>query len=148
VNQRIAAVPIEPGAALATPDRETDGCGALDSNPGSPSLPRCDLRQCGAQDGAAARGLDRDRRRLRRTGGGLPGAGRSSCAGSQAGSRDPLRRDTLGDDARDAARARAGTGRRDRWHARRQDHRSEGTCDPGRWRVSGRCRATGGPDRV
>ena len=59
-----------------------------------------------------------------------------------------LHRDALGDDARDAARPRAGAGRRDRRHPRRQGHRAEGARDPGLRRLPGRRRADADADRA
>ena len=130
VNQRLAAVPMEPGAALAAPDPETGGFILWTPSQGPH-----------AYQGAIC-AVDRASRRSKlrvistATGGGF--GARIACYPEQIvvvalarelGQRRALHRDALGDDARDAARPRAGAGRRDRRHPRRQDHRPEGARD-------------------
>ena len=129
INQRIAAVPMEPGAALAEPDPETGGFILYTPSQGPHAYQGAISTADGDRGGEAARRLDRDRRRLRRAHRVLPGADRRRRARPRARQGRALHRDALGDDARDAARPRAGAGRRDRRHARRQDHRPEGPRD-------------------
>ena len=129
VNQRLAAVPMEPSAALAKPDPETGGFILYTPSQGPHAYQGTICASTGIEKEQAAGRLDRDRRRLRRAHRVLPGADRRRRARARARQGRALHRDALGDDARDAARPRAGAGRRDRRHARRQDHRPEGARD-------------------
>ena len=140
INQRLAAVPMEPGAALAAPDPDTGGFILWTPSQGPHIQPGRRVRLDGNRAGAAAGHLDGDRRRLRRADRDLPRADRDRRAGARARPARALHRDALGDDARDAARPRAGAGRRDRRHPRRQGHRAEGARDPGLRRLPGRRR--------
>ena len=106
-----------------------------------------DLQLDRHREGPAAGHLDRDRRRLRRAHRVLPGADRGRRARARARQGRALHRDALGDDARDAARPRAGAGRRDRRHARRQGHRPEGARDRRLRRLSRRRGADADADR-
>ena len=139
VNQRLAAVPMEPSAALAAPDPETRRLHPLHAEPGPARLPGRDLRRRPASRRSKLRVVSTA------TGGGfgariavLPGADRRRRARARARQGRALHRDALGDDARDAARPRAGAGRRDRRHPRRQGHRPEGARDRRLRRLSGR----------
>ena len=138
INQRLAAVPMEPGAALAAPDPDTGGFILWTPSQGPHAIQGAVCAATGIEKEQAAGGLDRDRRRLRRADRDLPGADRARRAGAQARPPRALRGDALGDHARDAARPRAGAGRRDRRHPRRQGHRAEGPRDPGLRRLPGR----------
>ena len=87
VNQRLAAVPMEPSAALAKPDPETGGFILFTPSQGPHAYKARDLlldRHRGGQDAGR---LDRDRRRLRRAHRVLPGADRRRRAGAQARAR-------------------------------------------------------------
>src|SRR3954471_24689445 len=133
VNQRLAAVPMEPGASIAAPDPETGGfilwtpsqgphliqgavCGSL-------GLDKEKLRvvspATGGGFGARIPAYPEQivvvalARTLRRAHPGLPRADRGRRAGEDARPRRALHRDPLGDDALDAARSRAGAGGRD-----------------------------------
>ena len=148
INQRLAAVPMEPGASIAAPDPETGGFILWTPTQG-PHGPRDGI--------ASALGLEPDklrvispghRRRLRRAHLGLPGADRDRRRRPQARPRRALHRDALGDDARHAARPRAGAGRDHRRHARRADHRAEGARDRRLRRLSRRRVADADADRA
>ena len=112
VNQRLAAVPMEPSAAVAVPDEETGGV-RIWAPLQAPHTAR-DIF-------AGALGLEKDAVRVTvpNVGGGfgariarLPRAGRGRGRRAAAGQAGALRREPLGDDDRDAARPRAGPGRR------------------------------------
>ena len=124
INQRLAAVPMEPGAALAAPDPDTGGFILWTPSQGPH-----------AYQGTICKSTGLEKEQLRvistATGGGF--GARIACYPEQIvvvalarelGRARALHRDALGDDARDAARPRAGAGRRDRRHARRQGHRA------------------------
>ena len=80
VNQRIAAVPMEPSAALAAPDPETGGFILYTPSQGPHAYQGTIAASTGHREGTAARRLDRDRRRLRRAHRVLPGADRGRRA--------------------------------------------------------------------
>ena len=146
-NQRLAAVPMEPSAALAAPDPDTGGFILWTTTQWPHANRDVICAATGIDKEAAARHHDRHRRRLRRAHRDLSGAGRRRRAGARARPRRPLRRDALGDHARDAARPRAVPGRRDRRHPRRQGHGAEGPRAPGLRRLPGRRRADADADR-
>ena len=112
VNQRLAAVPMEPSAAVAAPDPETGGV-RIWAPLQAPHTARDVF--------AGALGLEKDAVHVTvpNVGGGFgariaayPEQAAVAAAGAAAGQAGALRREPLGDDDRDAARARAGPGRR------------------------------------
>ena len=122
VNQRLAAVPMEPSAAVAAPDEETGGVRVW-----APLQAPHTARDVFA----GALGLEKDAVRVTvpNVGGGFgariaayPEQAAVAAAALRLGQARALRREPLGDDDRDAARPRAGPGRRAR-RAQRRDAR-------------------------
>ena len=140
INQRLAAVPMEPGAALAAPDPDTGGFILWTPSQG-PHIQKGGV--CGST------GIEPEQLRVisTATGGGFgariatyPEQIVTVALARELGRARALHRDALGDDAGDAARPRPGAGGRDRRHPRRQGHRAEGARDPGLRRLPGRRR--------
>ena len=112
VNQRLAAVPMEPSATVAVPDPEIGGVRIWAPLQAPHTARDVFAGALGPGEGRRPRDGAQRRRRLRRAHRRLSRAGRGGRGGAAPGQAGALRREPLGDDDRDAARARAGPGRR------------------------------------
>ena len=138
VNQRLAAVPMEPAAAVAAPDPEIGGV-RLWAPLQSPHMGQGALaRLAGPGAGEDPRhGPDR-RRRVRRPHRHVPRASRAGRDRAQARQARPVRREPLGDHDLDAARSGPGRGRGARRDQGRQAHRHQAAGHRRLRRLSGR----------
>ena len=139
VNQRLAAVPMEPSATVAVPDPESGGV-RIWAPLQAPHTARDVF--------AGALGLEKDAVHVTvpNVGGGFgariaayPEQAAVAAAALASGQAGALRREPLGDDDRDAARARAGPGRRAGRAQRRHPGRHPRPCGRRLRRLPRRC---------
>ena len=140
VNQRLAAVPMEPNGIIAVPGDPAGGMTLWVSTQGPHGVRDAVAPVLGLEPDRRARALRRGRRRVRAEAGHVrrvqPGRqGRADARPPGEVGRDPLR-----EHARDAPRPRPGHLRRARPEARRHDRRSARAHDRRRGRVSRRRR--------